>query len=149
VRICGEVAASSSSRPTRVGGGSGAWSKAGGRRHRVPLPDGLLFIPFSSADGGADHLFPVASSSSPPARRTAVAVCGGGTAAASSSSRRRAPLPGSLLLVRRTVVVGRRRPAVGPTLWFLFFHSFEKLFAESLKILMAHHCREHELQLTA
>jgi hypothetical protein len=37
---------------------------------------------------------------------------------------------------------------VGPTLWFFVFYSFEKLFAESLKVLMANHCRELELRLT-
>jgi homoserine kinase len=66
--------------------------------------------------------FPAASSSPPLARRTAVAAGGGGTAVAGSG-----PSP----------------------LVFCFLNSFEKLFAESLKILTAHHCREHELQLTA
>jgi hypothetical protein len=32
---------------------------------------------------------------------------------------------------------------------FLFFYCFEKIFAESLKVLTAYHCRELKLRLTA
>jgi hypothetical protein len=32
---------------------------------------------------------------------------------------------------------------------FLFFYCFEKIFAESLKVLTAYHCRELKLWLTA
>jgi hypothetical protein len=95
------------------------------------FPGGLLFIPSCAADGsgsmrwwdgGGELLFPVASSPPPLAWRTAVAAGRGGTAAAGS-------WPDPLV--------------------FCFFYSFEKLFAESLKILTALHCSEHKLQLTS
>jgi hypothetical protein len=75
----------------------------------------------------------VASFSSPPARRTAVAACDGGTAAASSSSRW-PPLHPLWRGGRRwqRAVVGRRRPVVGPTLWF--FVSFILLKNSLLRV---------------
>jgi hypothetical protein len=87
--ICGEVAASSSSRPTRSGYGSGAWSKAG--TESAAASSSSRWPPLHllrRANGGAEHLFRVASSSSPPVRRTVVRACVGGTAAVSSSSQR-------------------------------------------------------------
>jgi hypothetical protein len=104
----------------------------------------------SRADGGAEHhsrwppLHPLQCSG----RRWQRAVVG---------RRQRAPLPRGLLFNPSGAAhgggSGRWWDGSGQQ-WarpfsFLVFYSFENLFAESLKILTAHHCREHELQLTS
>jgi hypothetical protein len=160
MRTCGEA-----------GSGSGArWRLPLHPVKRGPAADSARGA--RRADGGVEHLFPMAFSSSPSVWQTA----------AQSTSSRWPPLHHLRRGGRRwqCAVVGQRRRAplrdgelLFPTassspLWrggrwwwdgggqqwarpfgFCFFYSFEKLFAESLKILMAHHCREHELQLTA
>jgi hypothetical protein len=80
--------------------------------------------------------------------------CGAG-GATSSSTR------GNLLLSRqpgggagsgRTAVAmggGGTMATVGPTCVFFVFLFFQKHFAESLKVLTAHHCREPEIRLKA
>jgi hypothetical protein len=140
-----------STRPTtRIYGEAGSRCAA---RWRLPLHPPRWTDPAhgaSRADGGAEHhsrwppLHPLQCSG----RRWQRAVVG---------RRQRAPLPRGLLFNPSGAAhgggSGRWWDGSGQQ-WarpfsFLVFYSFENLFAESLKILTAHHCREHELQLTS